>query len=303
MLIRFPAARSAALAVFACVGGLCLLAAPHPLGAAPAARPVTVPELCLLLHGGYTGDETLRETAGRPLLAPLDDDAEKTLRAAGADDHFIAALRASRPTLTDAEAEAARQQQATAAARDADGRAAYVSRVAAANKQALENRLAARQQEATGRLAERLRGQLVSLRSDQLQAYPEDLLAGKKLFAFYFAAGRSAPSRQFTPTLVKFYRDFAPRHPAFEVVFVSEDRNAAEMESTLRQESMPWPALAFDQRTRQAELVKLGQAGVPRLLVLDGTGRLVSDSVVEGKGNDPQHVLDDLTKLAAGGGG
>lgn len=288
--------------MFACLVGWGL-----PFGAslqaAPTAKPVTVQELCLLLHGGYTGDEALRETAGRPLLEPLDANAEKTLRAAGADDRFLAALKTTRPALSDADAEAARQQQAAAAARDADGRAAYISRVAAANKQVVEAHLAARKQEAMGKLAERLRGQLVYLHSDQLQPYPEDTLAGKKLFAFYYAAGRSAPSRQFTPTLVKFYQDFAPKHAPFEVVFISEDRNAAELESTMRQGSMPWPALAFDQRAQEAELVKLGEAGVPRLLVIDGMGRMVSDSVVPGKGNDPQHVLDDLTKLAASGGG
>ena len=77
---------------------LCLLASIFLLLAAPAGsraagQPVTVKDLCLMLRGGYTGDEVLRETAGRPLLEPIDATAEAALRAAGADAKLIAALK------------------------------------------------------------------------------------------------------------------------------------------------------------------------------------------------------------------
>ena len=107
-------ARSAALAL------LCLLTSFTPAARVRAAgQPVTVKELCLMLRSGYTGDEVLRETSGRPLLEPLDDPNEKLLRAAGADTRLVDALRATHPALSADEAAAARQHAAVAAQRDA----------------------------------------------------------------------------------------------------------------------------------------------------------------------------------------
>lgn len=263
---------------------------------------MTIQELTLLLHGGYTADEVLRETAGRPLLEPLDAAAERTLRAAGADQPLIDALKASRPALTDAEAEAARQQQAALDARNAEGKAAYVSRMFTANKQAFESEVAARKQEALGRLAASLRGQLVVFRDGRLQPCGDDAVARKRFFALYYASARSRPCRQFTPTLAKFYQDYAPKHAAFEVVLVSLDDSAAEMENSLRQDPMPWPALAYDRRAQQPGLMKLAEGNLPRLVLVDGAGQLVADSYVDGKYVGPQPVLDALVKAAAASG-
>ena len=62
-----------------------------------APRPVSVQELSLLLRSGYTGDEALKETAGRPLLTPIDAAAEHALLDAGADARMIASLRNDPP--------------------------------------------------------------------------------------------------------------------------------------------------------------------------------------------------------------
>ena len=89
---------------------------------------------------------------------------------------------------------------------------------------------------------------------------------------------------------MKFYQDFAPKHPAFEVVFFSEDRSAFNMENAMRQGAMPWPALAFDRLAQQADLAALGKQVTPRLTLIDGAGRIVSDSVVDEQYVGPQHV-------------
>ena len=278
------------------------LAAPA-LAQTPAPKPLTVPELTLLLHGGYTGDEILRETAGRPLLTPLDATAEQTLRAAGADQHLLDTLRTNRRALSDAEAAAARQQQAVLADREAQTRADYASRLVEANREALVAHQAVRKQQALGQLATQLRGKLVSLRDGTLRASDDNVQDSKKLYAFYYAAGASAPCRQFTPQLVAFYQDFAPKHPAFEVVLIDLDRSAESMESFVRQAALPFPALAFDQREGQTGLMKMAQGTLPRLVLVDGEGRLVADSYEDQKYVGPQHVLDELIRLAKAGGG
>ena len=271
---------------------------------APPAKPLTTQELVLLLHGGYTGDEVLRETAGRPLLAPLDEASEKTLRAAGADQHLIDALKTGHRTLSDSEADAARQRQTDLDARDSQTRAEYASRLMEANRQALVAHQMVRKQEALGKLAAQLNGKLVTFHHDHLQPCTDNAQGQKKIFAFYFSASWCAPCRQFTPKLVRFYQDFEPKHPLFEVVLISEDKTAADMENYMRQDAMPWPALAYDRRAGETGIMGLAQGGgIPRLVLVDGEGRLVSDSYVNGKYVGPQHVLDDLVTLAAAGGG
>ncbi len=88
-----------------------------------------------MLRGGYTGDEVLRETNGRPLLEPLDPDNEKLLLAAGADARLVNALRASHPALTDDQAAAARAQQAGIDARNTPARDAGRANLLAYYKQ------------------------------------------------------------------------------------------------------------------------------------------------------------------------
>ena len=272
-----------------------------PSARAAGPQPITVKELSLMLRGGYTSDDVLHETAGRPLLEPLDEAAEKTLVQAGADARLINALKTSRPTLSDADAAAARQRQADLDHRKLTSWEDNQARLTEAHKQASDNVQAERKQEVLGKLAEKLRGQLVTLKDTGLQPFPDSTLDGKKLFAFYFASLVNPQCTKFTPQLLKFYQDFAPKHPAFEVVFVSLDRSPFNMENNMRQNAMPWPALGFDHLATQPGLANLGKQVIPRLTLLDGAGRVVADSVVDGKYVGPQHVLDELERLAAPG--
>ncbi len=283
------------------LAGCLWLSAPAAMLRAASSAPVTIKELCMMLRGGYTGDEVLRETAGRPLQGSFDADAEKALAQAGADVHFIDAFQASHRVLTDDEIAALQQRKDDIARRKLEAWEDNSARLLEVHRQAAENAVAQRKQAMLGKMAEQLRGQLVTCQASGLQPYDATALAGKKLFAFYFASLSNPNCSKFTPQLLKFYQDFAPTHPAFEVVFFSEDRSAFNMENSMRQGAMPWPALGFDHLAQQADLVALGKQAVPRLTLIDGAGRIVSDSVVDGKYVGPQHVLDDLTRLAAGG--
>ena len=277
---------------------LLLLLSPYDVLRAAAGQPVTVKELCLMLRGGYTGDEVLHETAGRPLLEPIDADAEKLLHAAGADARLIAALKSTHPALTDDQAAAARAKQAAIDERNLASQIADRANLLAFHKQAAEAHQSSLKEQELGKLAGQLRGQLVTYKSGSFQPYDESTLVNKKLFALYFANQSNAQCRQFTPQLVQFYRDFAPKHLNFEVVFFSMDPTASEMEDNMRQNAMPWPALAFDREAVQTSLMDMGKQGVPRLMLIDGASRLVSDSFAGGKYVGPQHVLDDLKNLA-----
>ncbi|XP_044796270.1 nucleoredoxin-like protein 2 isoform X4 [Bubalus bubalis] len=75
-----------------------------------------------------------------------------------------------------------------------------------------------------------------------------------KVVALYFAAGRCAPSRDFTPLLCDFYEELVDeaRPPApFEVVFVSADGSAQEMLEFMQELHGAWLALPFHDPYRQ----------------------------------------------------
>lgn len=75
-----------------------------------------------------------------------------------------------------------------------------------------------------------------------------------KVVALYFAAGRCAPSRDFTPLLCDFYEELVDeaRPPApFEVVFVSADGSAQEMLEFMKELHGAWLALPFHDPYRQ----------------------------------------------------
>ena len=96
-----------------------------------------------------------------------------------------------------------------------------------ANRQALVAHQVVRKQEALGQLASQLHGKLVSFRDGDLHPCEDNVQASKKLYAFYYSASWCAPCRQFTPRLVQFYQDFAPKHPAFEVLMANSRARSA----------------------------------------------------------------------------
>ena len=279
-------ARLVLLAVF-------LLAARAPGQEAPAPpRPVSVQELSLLLRSGYTGDEVLRETTGRPLLAPLAAAAEHALHDFGIDYY-------EQPVASATEAANTQQRQAAADQYRLDAWAAEQARRADAGRASMQTKLATRREEALKEVSTSLHDKLVAFTHNRLEPYDNVALASKRLFLLYVAAGSDKNSVKLTPPLVDFYKKFAPEHPEFETILISADRSAAEMESYLRQTQIPWPALAYEQLATQPDLAALRQAGLPRYVLINGGGETLADSLENGKLVNPQHVFDVLLKQKA----
>ncbi len=272
----------------------CLAIASGDDNAAPP--PVSTAELCLMLHAGSTPAEILRDTAARPLLEPLDANAEKLLRDAGADPALVATLRRTHPVATPAQAQAEHARQEAIARQRTESWEANQERLMEDSHAALQATIAARAQEAQGSMSRQLRGKLVVYRDQRMQAYDDDALTNKRQFAFYFAKLSDRACYKFTPQLVKFYAEYTAAHPEFEVVFVSQDVSSMEMETDVRAYPMPWPALAYARLAEEKDLAQAGRSVLPRLLVVDGTGRMTLDSFVDGQYAGPQYVLDALKK-------
>ncbi len=97
-----------------------------------------------------------------------------------------------------------------------------------------------------------------------------------KTVALYFSASWCGPCRQFTPDLVRTYRELKAAGRPFEVVLVSSDRDEAAMREYMRTASMPWLAVPYDRGRLQAIASRYNVRGIPAVVVLDLDGRTVS---------------------------
>jgi nucleoredoxin len=62
---------------------------------------------------------------------------------------------------------------------------------------------------------------------------------------------------------------------------------------------MPWIAIEFTKLANVPSLKKYAGEGIPDLVVVDATGKVLADSYVRGKYVGPERVLDDLNKIFA----
>jgi nucleoredoxin len=125
-------------------------------------------------------------------------------------------------------------------------------------------------------------------------------LANKKLFAFYFSAHWCQPCRKFTPQLVEYYNRVVAQHPEFEIVFYSFDKSASAMEMYMRETNMPWPAIDYGKLQEKEVLKKNAGDGIPALVLVDGTGKVLSSSYAGSQYVGPAKVLSDLDAILAG---
>lgn len=159
---------------------------------------------------------------------------------------------------------------------------------------------ARQREEARLTVARALKGNLMRLERSQLRRVADDAIESKRLFAVYYSAAWCGPCRAFTPELVSFYDEVRQRHPEFEIIFVSSDRDENEMRHYMNEYRMNWPAVRFD-RARSLDITKQWAArGIPNLVFVDGSGEVLASSYVGGRYVGPRHVLGQIrTHLAS----
>jgi thiol-disulfide isomerase/thioredoxin len=116
-----------------------------------------------------------------------------------------------------------------------------------------------------------------------------------KYTALYFSAHWCPPCRMFTPKLVEWYKEFKSKHPDFELVFVSSDRDEAAMKDYIKGDNMPWPYAKFD-KAQDESFQKFSSDGIPYLVLIDSEGKALTAK----DGNEwqsPQEVLAQIEKL------
>jgi nucleoredoxin len=255
-----------------------------------------------MLRAGFSSETILRELSTRRFADPCEAAAEKALREAGAAPALVDALKSGSYGSSPADAHAAQAELNAQVARRAREKEQSRKFNTLYQDQLARTRAAAPPRaETTNVLAPQFKGDLVSWKNGSLVSFDDEPLAKKKLIALYFSAHWCGPCRKFTPQLVEFYNRVAPQHPEFEIVFVSNDRSPAEMETYMREAQMPWPAIAFAKLPGKEGLKKYAGEGIPCLVLLDTKGNVLSDSYAGKQRVGPAKVLADLTAILAKG--
>jgi thiol-disulfide isomerase/thioredoxin len=272
------------------------------MACAAALLPLTLQDVSLMLRSGYSSDDVARELSSRKFLGAIDSAAEKALTQIGAKPELIAGLRSGAFTLS--------PEQATAAQKDLEmkNRLRAVQGEQARKAEAHYQGELAKKTESTprvvgtaGRIIDQIKGDLVTSKNGILSTFNDQALDQKKLIGLYFSAHWCAPCRKFTPTLIEYYNRVAAAHPEFEILFVSNDRSAPEMEAYMRDTQMPWPAVRFDKVAEKEAIRKYAGDGIPSLVIIDADGRVVSDSFAGKTYRGPNQVLTDLDAIFARG--
>jgi len=114
----------------------------------------------------------------------------------------------------------------------------------------------------------------------------------------YFSAQWCPSCRAFTPKLVEYYKAHGGGE-LFDVVFVSSDHSEGKMLAYMRESGMPWPALAYRGKGARTLHAAYCGPGIPCLVLINSSGRVLADSFRGRKYLGPTSVLNRLSELLA----
>ena len=264
-----------------------------------ATLPLTTSEISLMLRSGYSVPTIETELANRHFADQLDEAKRKQLIKDGATSQLLDAIESGKFAVPKDELEKSRQKMEEQA-RD---RALLAERAKRNDtlyqNQLLKQRARVVRQGSADAIAGAVKGNLVRLQNGNLISCYDEELAQKQIYGLYFSAHWCGPCRKFTPQLVAYYNQIARDHPEFELIFVSADKSADGMATYMRESGMPWPAIEYGKLANVGALQKYAGRGIPDLVIVDASGKVLADSYVSGKYVGPAKVLDDLSTIFA----
>ena len=98
-------------------------------------------------------------------------------------------------------------------------------------------------------------------------------LVGKYVL-IYFSAHWCPPCRAFTPKLIEVYNEIKAKENAFEIIFVSSDRDQSSFDEYYS--DMPWLALPFGDERKSSLSRKFKVRGIPCLVAIGPDGKTIT---------------------------
>jgi len=264
-----------------------------------ATLPLTTSDISLMLRSGYSAPTIEAELATRHFADQLDEGKRNQLIKAGATTELLDAIESGNFSVPKDELEKSRRKMDEQTAERA-----LMAERAKRNDTLYQNQLIKQRARVVAHgsadaIAGAAKGNLVRLQNGNLVSCYDEELAPKQIYGLYFSAHWCPPCRKFTPQLVAYYNQIAHDHPEFEIIFVSADKSADGMATYMRESGMPWPAIEYGKLANVPALQKYAGKGIPDLVVVDASGKVLADSFVGGKYVGPGKVLDDLNAIFA----
>ena len=254
-----------------------------------------------MLRTGYSASTVTEELSVRRFADTIDSAKETMLIQAGASPALLDSLKAGtfavppeKVAKTNKQFEEQAKRRAIEAERSRKFNTLYQAQIAR------ERSYKAAQPTANNAIYASLKGDLVHRNNGVITRFDDTALEKKKLFLLYFSAQWCGPCRKFTPQLVDYYNHVTPKHPELELIFVSRDKSPFAMDTYMRDMKMPWPAVDYQKVTAKESITKYAGEGIPDLVLVDASGKVVSSSYDGKKYVGPAKVVADLETIFAG---
>jgi nucleoredoxin len=142
-------------------------------------------------------------------------------------------------------------------------------------------------------------GHLVELKDGHLQAASPGALNGVKYVTFLFAASWYKPSSEIMQHLLPFYYSLKSKHPEYEIIFIDDRESGDDMERYMASFNMPWPAVrSGDVALTGFDFQKYNEdESIPCLVLVDESGKILSNSRINGKWVGVFPVMQDTEKI------
>jgi thiol-disulfide isomerase/thioredoxin len=150
----------------------------------------------------------------------------------------------------------------------------------------------------TSAVTKSLRSKLEILRGGRLRAYDPAALPEPEVYLVYFSARWCPPCERYTPELIKDYLRLQQVVPQrFELIFVSDDRNAGEQHQYARETNMPWPVLKYSELGQAAPIERWAGDGIPCLVALTPEGNVIFHTYDGNEYLGPEQVVSSFEAL------
>ncbi len=114
-----------------------------------------------------------------------------------------------------------------------------------------------------------------------------------RYFAFIRAANFCPMSQRFMPQLVKFYSDMKPKHPDFEVIYLSCDGELPAMEKFAADKGFSWPTVTYQRSGYLSQVIPHFQSLMPQFTVMDQRGHVLVTGCGEARNGVVQATSSD----------